>query len=291
MPIVTFHQQIHAFLAILHTSGGIDSRTNLEDDIAHAQLSAVQTADVDDGFQSDARVGVEQFQAMESQDSVLIYYRHDICSNAHCTEVEQWDKSGERNVVVLGKGLHEFESHAASAEVLEWEWIIRALRVEYSHSGWHHVVGNMMVADDEVYAKAFGIFNLLDGLDAAIEDDDEFHTSFMCKVYSLFAYSIAFVISVGDVVIDVGIELLQKLIHQCYSRAAVYVVIAVNENALLASHGIVEAVYGDIHILHQERIDQVGKLWTEESLGCRLGRNASMDEKIRQDRADAELHG
>ena len=59
MPIVTFHQQIHAFLAILHAPGGIDSRTNLEDDVAHGQFATVQSADVDDGFQTDARVGVE----------------------------------------------------------------------------------------------------------------------------------------------------------------------------------------------------------------------------------------
>ena len=141
--------------------------------------------------------------------------------------------------------------------MLEWEWVIRSFGVEYGHSRWHHVVWNVMVADDEVYAKAFGIFYLLDGLDAAIEDDDEFNTCLLRKVYSLLAYSIALVIAVGDIVVDIGIELLQKLIHQCYSRAAVYVVIAVNENALLASHGIVEAIYGYIHILHQERINQV----------------------------------
>lgn len=69
--------------------------------------------------------------------------------------------------------------------MLEWEWIIRAFGVEYGHSWWHHVVRDMMVADDEVYAKTLGVFYLLDSFDAAIQDNDEFYTCFVRKVYSL----------------------------------------------------------------------------------------------------------
>ncbi len=116
--------------------------------------------------------------------------------------------------VVLGESLHEFEAYATSAKMLEWERIIWSLGVEYGHSWWHHLVGNMIITDDEIYAKALGIFYLLDGLDAAIEDNNEFYTCFMGKVYSLLAYSIAFVVPIGYVVVDIGIELLQKLIHQ-----------------------------------------------------------------------------
>ena len=117
--------------------------------------------------------------------------------------------------------------------MLEWEWIVGAFRVEYGHSWWHHVVGHVMVADDEVYAKAFGIFYLLDSLDAAIQDDDKFYTGLVGKVDSFLAHSVAFVVTVGDVVVNVGIELLQESIHQCYGSASVYVVVAVYEDAFL----------------------------------------------------------
>ena len=52
--------------------------------------------------------------------------------------------------------------------MFEWERIIRAFGVKYGHSWWHHVVRDMMIADDEVYAKTLGIFYLLDSFDAAI---------------------------------------------------------------------------------------------------------------------------
>ena len=115
----------------------------------------------------------------------------------------------------------------------------------------------MMIADDEIYAKTLGIFYLLDSFDAAIQDNDEFYTCFVRKVYSLFAYSIAFVVSVWYVVINVGIKLLQKLVHQCYSRASIHVIVSIDHDALLSSHSIVEAIYCDIHILHQEWIDEI----------------------------------
>ena len=194
---------------------------------------------------------------MEGKDSVFIHYRHNVGSNTHGAEVEQRNEPGERNVVVLGKSLHKLESYTASAEMLEREWIVRTLRIEYGHSRWHHIVRNVMVADDEVYAKTLGVFYLLDSFDAAIQDNDEFYTCFVRKVYSLFAYSIAFVVSVWYVVINVGIKLLQKLVHQCYSRASIHVIVSIDHDALLSSHSIVEAINSDIHILHQEWIDEI----------------------------------
>ena len=105
---------------------------------------------------------------MEGKYSVLIYHRHNVGCNTHGAEVEQRNESGERNIVVLGKGLHKLEAYTASAEMLERERIVWTLRIEYGHSGWHHVVRDMMVADDEVYSQTLGIFYLLNSLDSAV---------------------------------------------------------------------------------------------------------------------------
>jgi len=217
---------------------------------------------------------------MKSQDSVLLYDRYDVGGNAHGTEVEQRYQSGERNVVVLGESLHEFKSHATSAEVLERERVVRTFRVEYGHGRWHHLVGHVVITDDEIYAKALGIFYLLDGLDATVKDDDEFDTRLMGKVDSLLAHSISLVVSVGYVVVDVGIELLQKLIYQGNGGAAIYVVVSIDEDALLAPHRIIEAVNGYVHVLHEEWIDEVGELRSEKPFRRRFRRDASMDEKL-----------
>ena len=66
----------------------------------------------------------------------------------------------------------------------------------------------MMVADDEVYALTLGIGYLLDGLDAAIEHNHQFNTRFFRIVYSFPADTIALLIAVRDIILNVGIELL-----------------------------------------------------------------------------------
>ena len=69
-----------------------------------------------------------------------------------------------------------------------------------------------MVADDEIYALLFGIRYLLDGLNAAVEYDNQFNPCLCGKVYSFFADAIALFLAVGDIVIDVRLELLQELV-------------------------------------------------------------------------------
>ena len=129
------------------------------------------------------------------------------------------------------------------------------------------IVGHVMVAYDEVDAETLGIGYFVNGLDAAVEDYDELYTRLLGIVDALLAHTVALVVTVGDVILDVGVELLYKLIHQRYSRASVYVVIAIHQDALLAPHSVVKAVDGQVHILHEERIDKVGQLRMEESLG------------------------
>ena len=195
---------------------------------------------------------------MEGKDTVLLRHRHDVGGDAHRTKVEQGNEAREGDAVVLGKGLHQLESHSATTEVLERIGVVLALGIEDGHGIRHHVVGHVMVADNKINTYALGISNLLDGLDATVEDDNQFHTRLFGIFQSFLADAIPLVVTVGDIVVNVGIELLKKLIHQCYRRAAVHVVVAIYQYPLLSSHGIVEPVYGYVHVLHQERVDKVG---------------------------------
>lgn len=69
----------------------------------------------------------------------------------------------------------------------------------------------MMVADDEVNAEAFGMSYLLVCLYSAIKDNDEFNTCLLGVFNPFIAYSISFVVTVGDVIVNVRIKLLQNL--------------------------------------------------------------------------------
>ena len=288
---VLLHEQVHALLAILHTARGIDSRPYLEDDVAHGNLPAAEPADVDDGLQAHAGVLVELLESVVGQDTVLVDDGHEVSGNAHGAEVEEGDESREGNAIVLGKGLHELEAHATAAEMLEGVGVVLPLGVEDSHGIGQLVIGVVVVADDEVDAKALGIVYHLVGLDATVEDDDELHTRLMGKVYPLLAHAVALVVAVGDIIVDIGIELLQKLVHQRHGRTSVDVVVSIDEDALLAPHGIVESVHGHVHILHEEGVDKVGELWAEESLGSTLCGDAAPDEEQGEDRAHVELLG
>ena len=147
----------------------------------------------------------------------------------------------------------------------------------------------MMVADDEVNPLFLGIGDFFYCLDSAVENDDESDSCFFGKINSLSAHAIPFIIAVGDIVIDVGIELSQEFIYQCHSRTAVYIVVAIDEYAFLVSHCIIEPVDSRIHILHQKRVDEVGKLWTEEPFGSTLRRYASAYQQGGENGADSQL--
>ena len=70
-----------------------------------------------------------------------------------------------------------------------------------------------MVADNEIDPTLLRIRYLIDCLDTTVEHNDEFHTMFRCIVYSFMTHSVTFFISAGNVVLNVGIELLQELIY------------------------------------------------------------------------------
>ena len=123
--------------------------------------------------------------------------------------------------------------------MLERIAIVCALRVEDGNSRRHHLVGHMMVADDEVDTLFLGVRNLVDSFDAAVEDYNKLHTLLFGIVDTLAAHSVSLFIAVGNVVFDVGIELLQELVYQSHSSTSVYIVVAIDEYTLLASHSIV----------------------------------------------------
>ena len=254
---VTLHEQVHSLRTVLHTSRGINAGADLEDDIVHRDLASRQSADVHDGLQTHRRRSVQQFKSVVGEDAVFSQDGHDICGDAHGTELEQGDEPREGYAVVLGEGLHELETYATAAEMLEGVGGVLALRIEDRHRIRQFIIRHMMVADDEVDTQLFRIGNLSDGLDTAVEYDNEFDTFFCCIVHCLDTDTIALLITVGDIVFNIGIELLQKFIHQSYRRTSVDIVVAIDHDTLFAPHGVVQSVYRHVHVVHQERVYQL----------------------------------
>ena len=76
-------EQFHRFPSVHHSAGSVDARSDLEDDVADGDLFSAQSADVDDAFQSEARIAVDLFQSVVGKNSVFAGDGNDVRSNAH----------------------------------------------------------------------------------------------------------------------------------------------------------------------------------------------------------------
>ena len=79
---------------------------------------------------------------------------------------------------------------------------IQSLGIEHSNRIGQHIIRHVMVADDEVYPFLLGILNLLDGLDAAIQRDNQCHTMGSRIVDAFERDTTTFVVAIRDIIIQ-----------------------------------------------------------------------------------------
>ena len=254
--VVLLDEQCHGFSAGLHAPGGIDARSYLEDDVAQGNLLVLQSAHFHECLDAHAGRTVQLAQAVIGQDAVLAHDGHDVGRDADGAEVEQGDELRELDAVADGEGLHQLEAHAATAQMLVGIGVVGTLCVEDGYGG-GQLVARHVVADDEVDAFLLGVGYLVGSLDAAVEHDDEADARLAGIVDALPRDAVAVFVAVGDVVVDVAVELLQEAVDQCHGGASVHVVVAIDEDAFLAAQGFVQSAHGLLHVLEEERVVQV----------------------------------
>ena len=175
---ILFRQQVYRFLTVLNTSRCVDARAYLEYYIADGNFFFRQSAHVDDGFQSYARIAVELFQTVIGKYAVLSHNRYDVRSDADRNQVQQGNQVMKLDTVADGKRLHEFKAYPATRKVFVGISIVFALGVQYGYGRGQYLIGHVVVADDEVDAFFFGVCDFVYGLDAAIQYDNQSHTGF-----------------------------------------------------------------------------------------------------------------
>ena len=182
----------------------------------------------------------------------------------------------------------EFKSYAAARQVLVGIGVVKAFGVEDGGGRGQLIVRHVVVADDEVDTLFLGIRHLFHGLDAAVQHDDQLHARLRSIIHSFHRHAVALVVAVRNVIVDVGVILLDELVDQCHGRSAVHVIVAIDQYSFFPAHSPVQAFHGRIHVLHQERIVQLGKLGTEElPRGLDRG-DATLHQQPGQYRADAQ---
>ena len=139
----------------------------------------------------------------------------------------------------------------------------------------------MVVTDDEVDPTLVGIVDAFVGLDAAVEGDDQLEAIFGGIVDAFEGDAVAFLIAVGDVKLDFLLleERLEIGVDHRYGRGAVNIVIAVNQQLFIVVDGLQHAVDSLVHVLHEERIMQLGERGTEESLGFLVVGDSALDKQ------------
>ena len=201
---------------------------------------------------------------MIGKDAVFPHHGDDVRGDADGTQIQQRRQFVELDAVVEGKRLHELETHAAAGEFRVGVVVVVAFRVQDGSSLRQHIVGHVVVADDEVHAQRLGIGDFLHRFDAAVQNDDEFHAALRCHLNAFVGDAVAFVVAVRDVVVNVGIVLSEELIDECDGGASIDIIVSIDKDSFLFSHGFVESVHGFIHVVHQERVVERGQLRTKE---------------------------
>ena len=136
----------------------------------------------------------------------------------------------------------------------------------------------MVVADNYLDALGAGIFHFVNGLDTAVQGDDQADAVISGPVQGFVGQAVAFVVAVRNVELYLGGELLDKGVYLGHRRGAVYVIVSVNQDFLPADDGLVQALHGFVHIRHQEGIVQVFQAGTEETTGLFEGVDATLDQ-------------
>ena len=207
------NQQIHRFGSRMNTTRSIQTRTNLEHDIADGDFFVVQIANMDNRFQTHAGIGIELLESVISQNTVFVGDGHNIGCDAHSHQIEQRNKLRERNLVVLCKSLHQFEAHATTRQIVVRIGGIGTLGIQHSHRIGQFVIGFVMVADDEVYAFLLGISNFLNSFDTAVEHNHQRKMVVGSKVDALIRNAVTFHIAVGQIIVQISGILAQKAIN------------------------------------------------------------------------------
>ena len=222
-------------------------------------------------------------------DPVLVDHGHEVGSYAHHQQVEQGHQRLEGDAVALGVGLHELESDSAAGEVVEGVAAVFALGVQHGHGGRQPVFGKMVVADDHVHAPAARIFDLVAGLDAAVQSDYELEVPLGRPVDALERDSVALVVTVGDVEVHPVGETADEGVDQGDRGGAVDVVVAVDQNLLAACYRAVEPFHRGVHVFHQEGVVQPVETRAEEGAGLLEGLHPAFYKQLGEDFVNADL--
>ena len=135
-----------------------------------------------------------------SQYSVLSCNVYDIGSNGDGAQVEKWVE-----VVLVGQSpalaerLTKFESYTTSGQFFVGVKAVGTLGIEDGLGHGKFLLRAVVVTDNDVYAQLSGVCNLVEGLDATVQGDDQGDAQLCGQIDAVKGQSVALFVAVGKV--------------------------------------------------------------------------------------------
>ena len=139
--------------------------------------------------------------------------------------------------------------------------------------------GQVMVTDDDVHTLGTGIADFINGLDAAVEGDDEAEAILGGPIQGLDGQSVTLIVAVRDIIVEILGEPPEEGVDQGDGGGAIDIIVTVNQDLLLAVDGFAQPFDRFVHVLHQERIVERLQAGTEKGAGLLEGFDAALDQQ------------
>ena len=118
----------------------------------------------------------------------------------------------------------------------------------------------MVIGDDEVEAEALRGFRFSKGAHAGVDGDDEANAFGVGGLKHGRLQAVSFAQAMRHMKANHAAEHFDGGLEQHHGGSAVDVVVAVEQDGLLAGDGRFDAFYGGCHAQHQQRIVEMGRL-------------------------------
>ena len=208
-------------------------------------------------LQSGSHTLIYDLKAILHQSSVFIHKRHNISDSSYGHQVQYFRKDGLRETRLLLKGLSQFESHSAAAKLLKRIFASRLLGIDQKAFS-HGIRDGMMIGDQYLHAKFFGISDFIFGHASAVYGHYQIKAFIVDESYCFRVKSIAFAEPGRNIVIQVLRSVLHEVTqyahHEGGGSDAVSIIVTVYHDPGAVPDFMQYKIRTCFHIRKQERI-------------------------------------
>src|SRR5581483_5336662 len=142
----------------------------------------------------------------------------------------------------------------------------------------------MMIGDDQINTHAQSCLRRLESPDAGIHADDQLHPGSRGTLNDVVFDSISLFDPVGHMEISHATAEFDGCLQDYYSRGAIHIVVAINQDLLTVDNGSVQTFDGFAHAQHEIWRAKLRQGWSKKIACLFSSSNPSQNQKARHQR-------